>query len=79
MFVDEINLTVFSGAGGSGSVSFNNISTKSSPNGGSGGVGGSVKISVSPDLHDLSHIISNSPGVSILLQLGWMRISSLAL
>jgi len=60
MFVDEINLTVFSGAGGSGSVSFNNISTKSSPNGGSGGVGGSVKISVSPDLHDLSHIISNS-------------------
>ena len=60
MFVDEINLTVLSGAGGSGSVSFKNTSTKSSPNGGSGGTGGSVKIKVNSDLHDLSHIISNS-------------------
>ena len=60
MFVDEINLTVLSGAGGSGSVSFKNTSTKSSPDGGSGGSGGSVKIKVNSDLHDLSHIISNS-------------------
>ena len=60
MFVDEINLTVLSGAGGSGSVSFKNTSSKSSPNGGSGGSGGSVKIKVNSDLHDLSHIISNS-------------------
>ena len=60
MFVDEINLTVLSGAGGSGSVSFKNTSAKSSPNGGSGGTGGSVKIKVIPELHDLSHIISNS-------------------
>jgi len=60
MFVDEINLTVLSGAGGSGSVSFKNTLTKSSPNGGSGGTGGSVKIKVNSDLHDLSHIISNS-------------------
>ena len=60
MFVDEINLTVLSGAGGSGSVSFKNTSAKSSPSGGSGGKGGSVKIKVTSDLHDLSHIISNS-------------------
>jgi len=60
MFVDEINLTVLSGAGGSGSVSFKNTSAKSSPNGGSGGTGGSVKIKVISNLHDLSHIISNS-------------------
>ena len=60
MFVDEINLTVLSGAGGSGSVSFKNSSSKSSPNGGSGGKGGSVKIKVNSNLHDLSHIISES-------------------
>ena len=60
MFVDEINLTVLSGAGGSGSVSFKNTSAKSSPNGGSGGTGGSVKLKVISDLHDLSHIIANS-------------------
>ena len=60
MFVDEINLTVLSGAGGSGSVSFKNSSSKSSPNGGSGGTGGSVNIKVNSDLHDLSHIISKS-------------------
>ena len=60
MFVDEINLTVLSGAGGSGSVSFKNSSSKSSPNGGSGGTGGSIKIKVNSELYDLSHIISNS-------------------
>ena len=35
MFVDEIKLSVHSGAGGSGSVSFKKISSKSSPSGGS--------------------------------------------
>ena len=60
MFVDEIKLSVHSGAGGSGSVSFKKTSTKSSPSGGSGGQGGSVIITVNEELNDLSHIISNS-------------------
>ena len=42
MFVDEINLTVQSGAGGSGAISFGNPSLKTKPSGGSGGDGGSV-------------------------------------
>ena len=57
MFVDEIKLSVQSGAGGSGSVSFKKTSTKSSPSGGSGGQGGSVIITVNEELNDLSHII----------------------
>ena len=60
MFVDEIKLSVHSGAGGSGSVSFKKTSSKSSPSGGSGGSGGSVLITVNEELNDLSHIISNS-------------------
>ena len=60
MFVDEIKLSVHSGAGGSGSVSFKKTSLKSSPSGGSGGHGGSVIITVDEELNDLSHIISNS-------------------
>ena len=60
MFVDEIKLSVHSGAGGSGSVSFKKTSSKSSPSGGSGGHGGSVIITVNEELNDLSHIISNS-------------------
>ena len=60
MFVDEIKLSVHSGAGGSGSVSFKKTSSKSSPSGGSGGRGGSVIIVVNEELNDLSHIISNS-------------------
>ena len=60
MFVDEIKLSVHSGAGGSGSVSFKKTSSKSSPSGGSGGNGGNVIITVNEELNDLSHIISNS-------------------
>ena len=60
MFVDEIKLSVHSGAGGSGSVSFKKTLSKSSPSGGSGGHGGSVIITVKEELNDLSHIISNS-------------------
>ena len=60
MFVDEIKLSVHSGAGGSGSVSFKKTSSKSSPSGGSGGQGGSVIITVNEELNDVSHIISNS-------------------
>ena len=60
MFVDEIKLSVHSGAGGSGSVSFKKTLSKSSPSGGSGGHGGSVIITVNEELNDLSHIISNS-------------------
>ena len=56
MFVDEIKLSVHSGAGGSGSVSFKKTSSKSSPSGGSGGYGGSVIITVNEQLNDLSHI-----------------------
>ena len=60
MFVDEIKLSVSSGAGGPGSVSFNNLNSKTKPSGGSGGDGGSVIMQVNKDLPDLSHIMSNS-------------------
>ena len=60
MFVDEINLSVSSGAGGPGSVSFNNLTSKTKPSGGSGGHGGGVVISVNQELIDLSHVMSNS-------------------
>ena len=60
MFVDEINLSVSSGAGGPGSVSFNNLNSKTKPSGGSGGHGGSIFLSVNKNLNDLSHIMSNS-------------------
>ena len=60
MFVDEIKLSVFSGAGGPGSVSFNNLKSKTKPSGGSGGDGGSVILHVNKELSDLSHIMSNS-------------------
>ena len=60
MFVDEINLSVSSGAGGPGSVSFNNLNSKTKPSGGSGGNGGSVILQVNKELPDLSHIMSNS-------------------
>ena len=60
MFVDEIKLTVSSGAGGPGSVSFNNLNSKTKPSGGSGGDGGSAILRVNEKLPDLSHIMSNS-------------------
>ena len=60
MFVDEIKLSVSSGAGGPGSVSFNNLNSKTKPSGGSGGSGGSVILHVNEELPDLSHIMSNS-------------------
>ena len=60
MFVDEINLSVSSGAGGPGSVNFNNLNSKTKPSGGSGGNGGSVILQVNNELPDLSHIMSNS-------------------
>ena len=60
MFVDEINLSVSSGAGGPGSVNFNNLNSKTKPSGGSGGDGGSVILQVNKELPDLSHIMSNS-------------------
>ncbi len=60
MFVDEIKLSVSSGAGGPGSVSFNNLNSKTKPSGGSGGDGGSVILQVNKVLPDLSHIMSNS-------------------
>ena len=60
MFVDEINLSVSSGAGGPGSVSFSNLNSKTKPSGGSGGDGGSVILKVNKKLPDLSHIMSNN-------------------
>ena len=60
MFVDEIKLSVSSGAGGPGSVSFNNLNSKTKPSGGSGGDGGSVILQVNKELPDLSHVMSNS-------------------
>ena len=52
MFVDEIKLSVSSGAGGPGSVSFNNLNSKTKPSGGSGGDGCSVILQVNKELPD---------------------------
>ena len=60
MFVDEIKLSVSSGAGGPGSISFNNLNSKTKPSGGSGGDGGSIVLQVNKELPDLSHIMSNN-------------------
>jgi len=60
MFVDKINLTLFSGSGGSGSISYNSKSSKTSPNGASGGDGGSIIVKTNKDLFDFSHIFSKS-------------------
>ncbi len=60
MFVDKINLTLFSGSGGSGSISYNSKSSKTSPNGASGGDGGSIIVKTNKDLFDFSHIYSKS-------------------
>ena len=60
MFVDQINLTVSTGSGGSGAISFKNTQSKSSPTGGSGGSGGGIKFKVNDKLGDLSHIITEN-------------------
>ena len=44
MFVDNIEIDLLSGAGGSGSVSFNSKSSQTSPNGANGGNGGSITL-----------------------------------
>lgn len=60
MFVDNVELSLLSGAGGSGSISFKSKGTKSSPNGGSGGDGGSIYFKTDKKIYDFSSIYSNS-------------------
>ena len=60
MFVDNVELSLLSGAGGSGSISFKSKGTKSSPNGGSGGDGGSIYFNSDSSIYDFSSIYSSS-------------------
>ncbi len=60
MFVDNVELSLLSGAGGSGSISFKSKGTKSSPNGGTGGDGGSIYFISDNSLYDLSSIYSTT-------------------
>ena len=60
MFVDNVELSLLSGAGGSGSISFKSKGTKSSPNGGTGGDGGSIYFISDNSLYDLSSIYATT-------------------
>ena len=60
MFVDNVELSLLSGAGGSGSISFKSKGTKSSPNGGTGGDGGSIYFKSDDSIYDFSSIYSTS-------------------
>ena len=60
MFVDNVELSLLSGAGGSGSISFKSKGTKSSPNGGTGGDGGSIYFISDNGLYDFSSIYSTT-------------------
>ena len=57
MFIDSVNLTLSSGKGGAGAVSFRTekFVTKGGPDGGDGGRGGDVFIEVDRNTHTLSH------------------------
>ena len=58
MFVDNIEIDLLSGAGGSGSVSFNSKSSQTSPNGANGGNGGSITFKTDSTLFDFSNLKS---------------------
>ena len=60
MFVDNVELSLLSGAGGSGSISFKSKGTKSSPNGGTGGDGGSIYFKSDNSIYEFSSIYSTS-------------------
>lgn len=61
-FIDEVNITVCSGKGGAGAVSFRREKyvPKGGPDGGDGGRGGDVVIRVRKDLRTLYHLKVNS-------------------
>jgi len=61
-FIDEVDITVCSGKGGAGAVSFRRekYAPKGGPNGGDGGKGGDVIIRVREDLRTLYHLKVNS-------------------
>lgn len=60
-FIDEIEITVVGGKGGSGCVSFHRekFMPKGGPDGGDGGKGGDVYIYANPSLNHLSKFLSN--------------------
>ncbi len=57
-FIDEIYLSVKSGSGGNGAVSFERMKfkPKGKPDGGDGGRGGNVVLKIIPGLSELSHL-----------------------
>lgn len=58
MLVDEIDVAIVAGHGGPGKVSFGRM-FHSGPDGGNGGKGGDVYISVTSDLHALNHYVQH--------------------
>ncbi|MYE07692.1 MAG: hypothetical protein F4X95_02950, partial [Oligoflexia bacterium] len=58
-FIDHVQITLASGRGGKGAVHFQKLrrSPRGGPDGGNGGKGGDIILSVKPDLKDLSHLV----------------------
>ncbi|MDE0119423.1 MAG: 50S ribosome-binding GTPase [Bdellovibrionales bacterium] len=58
-FVDHVQVTLVSGRGGKGAVHFQKTrrSPRGGPDGGNGGKGGDIILSVQPALKDLSHLV----------------------
>ena len=58
-FVDHVQITLASGRGGKGAVHFQKMrrSPRGGPDGGNGGKGGDIILSVNPSLTDLSHLV----------------------
>ncbi|GAF86265.1 unnamed protein product, partial [marine sediment metagenome] len=58
MFVDEVDIVVFGGAGGNGCVSFRRekFAPRGGPDGGDGGDGGSVYLQADSQYNTLQHL-----------------------
>ena len=68
MFVDNIEIDLLSGAGGSGSVSFNSKSSQTSPNGANGGNGGSMTLLMDSESVKKRRLIEDLKEINPLFQ-----------
>lgn len=73
-FKDSLNITVSSGSGGAGCVSFlrERFKAKGGPDGGDGGRGGNVVFKVKPDLKPYLFIKMVKSLLLIMVGLGWV-------